>query len=154
MHFRSISSMIFLSLSVMIPASLMWDRVGNLFFTFQYPSSFPVPSWFLILPAHRSAWASVSWPPPGTWQLSSSSVVLYTTYSFTSTTGTIVLTHLSSCPSRQVEMKRQQESGQGMDLYWSHHLHRGMWEEISLSEELLPDMKQLHNLSHFCHLAV
>ena len=26
-------------------------------------------------------------------------------------------THLSSCPSRQVEMKRQQEPGQGMDLY-------------------------------------
>ena len=27
--------MIFLSFSVMIPASLMWVRVGNLFFTFQ-----------------------------------------------------------------------------------------------------------------------
>ena len=30
----------------------------------------------------------------------------------------------SSCPSRQVEMKRQQESGHGIALYCSHHLHR------------------------------
>ena len=32
--------------------------------------------------------------------------------------------NLSSCPSRQVEMKRQHESGHGMDLYCSHHLKR------------------------------
>ena len=33
--------------------------------------------------------------------------------------------HLSSCPWIQVEMKRQQESGQGIILYWPHHLeHR------------------------------
>ena len=30
--------------------------------------------------------------------------------------------YLSSWPRMQVEMKRQQESGQGMILYWPHHL--------------------------------
>ena len=33
----------------------------------------------------------------------------------------------SSCPSRQVEMKRQQESGHGIALYCSHHLHPQLW---------------------------
>ena len=32
------------------------------------------------------------------------------------------MVNLSSCPRMQVEIKRQQESGQGMILYWPHHL--------------------------------
>ena len=121
MHLRLISSMIFLSFSVMIPASLMWVRVGNLFFTFN--SSF---SLYIIIML------------PLTWTHVSLSVCIRATTRYRAMVLRIlrplwkviqvqeqilVWENLSSCPSRQVEMKRQHESGHGMDLYCSLHLH-------------------------------
>ena len=122
MHLRSISSMIFLSFSVMIPASLMWVRVGNLFFTFQLIMSPAIIVMLYLTCTHVSLSVCIR---ATTRYRAMVLCILRPLWKDRQVQEQIsVGENLSSCPSRQVEMKRQHESGHGMDLYCSRHLQR------------------------------